>query len=86
MDLWNSVFYKQDITLLVGLFYDTIKRRIDNKEKSYSFNNYDDREYRQNKTKEWTVFINEYNFYDKVIHSYKLYFTDQKCTKVEKRF
>ena len=90
MDLWNSVIGKKDIlNNVINKTYEQIKSYIDNKEKSYSFNNYDNSSinavdnYNFN---EWTVFINEYNIYNKIIHSYKLYFNDNICIKVEKRY
>jgi hypothetical protein len=87
MELWNHVFYKKDIeNVCINKTFEEIKSIIDNKEKSYCFNNYDNTDYSNGKTDKWTVFINEYNFYDKIIHSYKLYFNKEICIKVEKRY
>lgn len=91
MSLWDCVIDKKDIVnSVVGKTYQQIKEYIDSKEKNYSFNNYDNSNnciVVDNYNFDcWTVFINEYNLYDKIIHSYKLFFNDDTCIKVEKRY
>ena len=87
MDLWNSVINKKDIiNNVVGKTINEIKSFIESKEKNYSFNSWDDRDYKNGDSKTWTVFINEYNLYDKIIHSFKLFFINDNCVKVEKRY
>lgn len=87
MELWNYVFDKKDILKnVIGKTYTDIKNYIDSKEKSYCFNNYDDTDYKNNKSLFWSVCINEYNFYDKIIHSFKLVFMQDNCIRVEKRY
>ena len=87
MSLWNSVINKKNILKnVVGKTYNEIAGFIDSREKNYSFNNYDDTDYKNKKSLFWSVFINEYNIYDKIIHSYKLQFIHDNCVKVEQRY